>query len=89
MDHDIRLERKDGFIRYFRVYGRPVPKEGEIVTLPIDGKLVRASVKGSLQEPEATTTVDAEGEGRVRASAAAFSSGRAEKRSTATAKSRC
>jgi hypothetical protein len=60
MDHDLRLKRKDGSIRYFHIYNRPTPKEGEIVTLPIDGRLVKASVKGTPEEPEITILADAE-----------------------------
>jgi hypothetical protein len=60
MDHDLRLTRKDGSIRYFHVYDRPTPKEGDIVTLPIDGRLVKASVKGAPEEPEITIMADAE-----------------------------
>ena len=62
MDHDLRLRRKDGSIRYFHIYGRPTPNDGEIVTLPIDGKLIKASVKDSPKAEEATIEVDAEAE---------------------------
>jgi hypothetical protein len=60
MDHDLRLTRKDGSIRYFHIYGRPAPKDGEIITLPIDGKLVKVSVTGSPEESETVMLVDAE-----------------------------
>ena len=60
MDHDLRLTRKDGSIRYFHIYGRPAPKDGETIALPIDGRLIKASVKGAPEEPEAAIAVDAE-----------------------------
>ena len=63
MDHDLRITLKDGSIRYFHVYDRPTPNEGDIVTLPIDGRLVKASVKGTPEEPETTITADAEAMG--------------------------
>jgi hypothetical protein len=62
MDHDLRLTRKDGSIRYFHIYGRPAPKDGETITVPIDGKFVKASVKGAPDEPETAIAVDAEAE---------------------------
>lgn len=60
MDHDLRLTRKDGSIRYFHIYDRPTPKEGDIVTLPIDGRSVKASVQRTPQESETTIMADAE-----------------------------
>ena len=60
MDHDLRLTRKDGSIRYLHIYDRPTPKEGDIVTLPIDGRLVKASVKGTPEEPEIAIMADVE-----------------------------
>ena len=60
MEHDLRLTRKDGSVRYFRFYDRQIPKDGEIITLPIDGQPIRASVKASLEEPETAILADAE-----------------------------
>ena len=60
MDHDLRLTLKDGSIRYFHIYDRPTPKEGDIVTLPIDGRLVKASVRGAPEEPKITIMADAD-----------------------------
>ncbi len=42
MEHDVSLTRKDGSTRHFRIYGRPTPKAGEIITLPIAGRLIKA-----------------------------------------------
>ena len=56
LDHDLLLTRKD----CFHVYDRPRPKEGDIITLPIDGQLVKAAVKGSPERPEMPVLADAE-----------------------------
>ena len=42
MEHDLVLTRKDGSARHFRIYGRSAPNVGDIVTLPIDGQLIKA-----------------------------------------------
>jgi len=42
MEHDVVLARKDGSTKHFRIYGRSRPKVGEIVTLPVDGELIKA-----------------------------------------------
>jgi hypothetical protein len=60
MEHDLLLTRKDGFVRRFRIYGRPIPKDEDIITLPLDGKLIKASVKGSPKGPEVAVLADAE-----------------------------
>jgi hypothetical protein len=60
MDHDLRLTRKDGSIRYLHIYGRPTPRHGDVVTLPIDGKSIKAFVKGSPEGPETVIAADAE-----------------------------
>jgi hypothetical protein len=45
-DHSVELTRKDGSARRFRIYGRPAPNKGEIITLPIEGHLLeRESVQ--------------------------------------------
>jgi hypothetical protein len=59
MDHDLLLTRKDGSVRCFRIYDRPRSKDGDIITLPIDGQLVKAAVKGSLEQPEMPVLADA------------------------------
>jgi hypothetical protein len=60
--HDVVLIRTDGSVRNFRIYGRPTPKRGDTITLPVDGRLIRArvSVKSSvsLQEPEMVRSID-------------------------------
>lgn len=44
MEHDLVLTRKDGSARHFRIYGRSAPNVGDIVTLPIDGQLVKTCI---------------------------------------------
>jgi hypothetical protein len=44
MEHDLLLTRKDGSARQFRIYGRSAPNVGDIVTLPIDGHLIKARI---------------------------------------------
>jgi hypothetical protein len=44
MEHDVVLIRQDGSKRHFRIYGRPTPNVGDILTLPIDGHLIKARV---------------------------------------------
>jgi hypothetical protein len=60
MEHDLLLKRKDGSARCFRIYGRRIPKDGDIITLPIDGRLIKASVNGSPEEADTAVLVDAE-----------------------------
>lgn len=44
MEHDLLLTRADGSVRNFRIYGRAAPGVGELVTVPIDGKLVKVRI---------------------------------------------
>jgi len=44
MEHDLVLTRKDGSARHFRIYGRSAPNVGDIVTLPIDGQMIKARI---------------------------------------------
>ena len=43
--HDVALARGDGPDRKFRIYGRPIPGIGEVITLPADGQLIRAPAR--------------------------------------------
>ena len=59
--HDVLLARTDGSIRKFRIYGRPMPESGDIITLPVDGQLIRAcATRPTLERAETTESVDAE-----------------------------
>ena len=42
--HDVLLLCSDGSKRLFRIYGRPLPESGETITLPVDGRLIKARV---------------------------------------------
>ena len=44
MEHDVVLTRKDGSAKHFCIYGRSAPNVGDIVTLPIDGRLIKARI---------------------------------------------
>jgi hypothetical protein len=44
MTHDVALTRKDGSRRNFRVYGLSSLENGDIITLPVDGQLIKARV---------------------------------------------
>jgi hypothetical protein len=44
MEYDVLLTREEGSAKHFRIYGRSTPNVGDIVTLPIDGKLVKARI---------------------------------------------
>jgi hypothetical protein len=58
--HDVVLARRDGSTRKFRVYGRPMPGNGDTITLPVDGQLIRARVTVSSEKPEIDQSADAE-----------------------------
>jgi hypothetical protein len=47
MTHDVVLGRGDGSIRKFRVYGRPMPGNGDIITLPV-ATIAPASINARL-----------------------------------------
>jgi hypothetical protein len=64
MEHDVVLTLEDGSVRSFRIYGRPKPRVGEVVTLPVNGKLIKIHIDdingtkiiGSLDSVEAVET---------------------------------
>ena len=58
--HDVVLARGDGSKRKFRIYGRPMPVDGDTIGLPVDGRLVSARVTVRSQNAEVDQTVDAE-----------------------------
>jgi hypothetical protein len=57
--HDVLLTR-GGHTRKFRVYGRAMPETGDIITLPIDGQLVKARVVAAPARTETAPSADAE-----------------------------
>jgi len=61
MTHDVVLARRDGSIRKFRIYGRPMPGYGDNITLPVDGQLTTARVRApSENNPEVVNEMDYE-----------------------------
>jgi hypothetical protein len=57
--HDVVLARRDGSIRKFRIYGRPMPRNGDSISLPVDGRLITARVNPP-SNPEVVKAVDYE-----------------------------
>jgi hypothetical protein len=68
--HDVVLSRGDGSIRKFRIYGRPMPRNGDIVTLPVDGRLITARVSAPSENPQVVKAVDYEARELAEATAA-------------------
>jgi len=58
--HDVVLARGDAPKRKFRIYGWPLPGNGDIIALPVDGRLISARVTVRSEEPEMEQSVDAE-----------------------------
>jgi hypothetical protein len=59
MTYDVELIRQDGSVRNFRVYDQPPPKDGDIITLPVDGQLTKARVNVPPEKAETVQAVDA------------------------------
>jgi hypothetical protein len=57
MVHDVIVTRADGSVRKFRIFGRAALHAGEMVTLPIDGRLVKARIDKT-SGAESVGTVD-------------------------------
>jgi hypothetical protein len=57
--HDVLLVRSDGSNRFFRIYGRPLPESGETITLPVDGRLIKARVTVPSAQAKAEQCPDA------------------------------
>jgi hypothetical protein len=58
--HDVVLTRRDGSVRKFRIYGRPMPGKGDVITLPVDGQLVRTRVSVPSENPKVVKEMDYE-----------------------------
>jgi len=56
-DCDIVLTRKDGSVRNFHIYGRTPPKGGDVVTLPVDGHLIKARISEPTQGSDVAQAV--------------------------------
>jgi len=53
-DYDVALTRKDGSVRNFRIHGRPTPRGGDVISLPVGGQVIKARVS----EPSPETGMD-------------------------------
>ena len=58
--HDVMLARGDGSKRKFRIYGRPMPGNGDTIALPVDGRLINARVAMRSEKPKIEQSVEAE-----------------------------
>jgi hypothetical protein len=56
--HDVVLTRSDGSVRKFRVYGRPMPGKGDVITLPVDEHLITARVCAPSEIPAVVNQMD-------------------------------
>jgi hypothetical protein len=56
---DVLLIRSDGSKRIFRIYGRPMPESGETITLPVDGRSIKARVPVLATQTETEQWADA------------------------------
>ena len=57
--HDVELVRSDGSKRIFRIYGRSLPESGETITLPVDGRSIKARVPVSSTQATIEQRTDA------------------------------
>ena len=58
--HDVVLACRNGLKRKFRIYGRPMPGNGDTIALPVDGRLIKARVIVRPRKPEMEQSVDTE-----------------------------
>ena len=58
--HDVVLTRRDGSVRKFRIYGRPMPGKRDGITLPVDGQLITGRVSAPSENPEVVKEMDYE-----------------------------
>ena len=58
--HDVVLACENGSEREFRIYGRPMPAYGDMITLPVDGHVIRARVTVRSEAAEMNQSVVAE-----------------------------
>jgi hypothetical protein len=60
--HDVVLTRTDGSVRKFRIYGRPMPDKGDVITLPVDGQLITARVSVPSENPSGVPDISDSGD---------------------------
>jgi hypothetical protein len=58
--HDVVLARWDAPKRRFRIYGRPMPGNGDIIALPVNGRLMSARVTVRSEKPDMEQSAEAE-----------------------------
>ena len=58
--HDVVLTRRDGSVRKFRIYGRPMPGKGDAITMPVDGHIITARASAPSENPEVVREMDYE-----------------------------
>jgi hypothetical protein len=58
--HDVVLTRRDGSVRKFRIYGRPMPGKRDGITLPVDGQLITGCVSAPSENPKVVKEMDYE-----------------------------
>jgi len=58
--HDVVLTLRDGSVRKFRIYGRPMPGKGDVITLPVDGQPITACASAPSENPEVVKEMDYE-----------------------------
>jgi hypothetical protein len=51
-DHTVSFTRKDGSRRIFHVYGRPTPRRDDVITLPVDGRPIKARILRRIHDNE-------------------------------------
>ena len=56
-DYDVVLTRKDGSVRHFHIYGAPAPRGGDVVTLPVEGQVIKARINESPLESDVVQSV--------------------------------
>jgi hypothetical protein len=57
-DYDVQLTRKDGSVRNFRIFGQSPPHGRDVVTLPVDGQIVKARITEPSYSSEADQSPD-------------------------------
>ena len=57
-DYDVQLRRNDGSVRNFRIYGETIPKDGDVITLPVDGQVVKARIDEPQHGSEISRSVE-------------------------------
>jgi len=57
--YDVVLLRRDGSVRNFRVYDQPIPNDGDVISLPVDGHPTKARISVAPEKTEMAQSPDA------------------------------